>query len=196
MFSLQDYTDQQLLELIARDDETAFTELYHRYWEGLFITAAKALRNKTEAGDVVQDIFLSLWKRRHELKIEGTLTSYLHSAIRYKVINYISKDITRYDYLALLADVSVNWLPPDAEVSLQLKELHRAVNNVVIQMPPKMQQVYKLSRQDQLSHKEIADKLSLSVETVKKHIQHALQLIKTRLQYASVILSFIFSFVA
>lgn len=196
MFSLQDYTDQELLELIAKDDESAFTELYHRYWEDMFIAATKALRSKIEAGDVLQDIFLSIWNRRHELKIEGSFKSYLYTSVRYKVIHYISKDITRYDYLVLLADVSVNWLPPDAEINLQLKELHQAVNNVVTQMPPKMQQVYILSRQDQLSHKEIADKLSLSVETVKKHIQHALQLIKATLQYVSIIISLHFIFIS
>ena len=190
------YTDKELLERVSEDDSTAFTILYRRYWEEMFIVAAKALREKTDAADVIQDVFLSLWNRRHDLKIEGTLTNYLHTAVRYKAIHHIEKNVTRRDYLAVLADVSVNWLPPNAEVDLQLEELQKALSTVVTSMPPRMQQVYILSRQQQLSHKEIAEQLSVSVETVKKHIQHALQLIKAALQYlpsiASLLLSYFF----
>ena len=64
-------TDQELLQQMADDNRRAFTMLYRRYWEDLFITAAKALRGKGEAADVVQDVFLSLWNRRNELNIQG-----------------------------------------------------------------------------------------------------------------------------
>jgi RNA polymerase sigma-70 factor (ECF subfamily) len=188
------YTDKELLERISEDDSTAFTILYRRHWEEMFVVAAKALREKTNAADVIQDVFLSLWNRRHELKIEGSLTNYLHTAVRYKAIHHIEKNITRRDYLAVLADVSVNWLPPNAEVDLQLEELQKALSTVVTRMPPKMQQVYILSRQQQLSHKEIAEQLSVSVETVKKHIQHALQLIKAALQYVPSVVSLLLSY--
>jgi RNA polymerase sigma-70 factor (ECF subfamily) len=149
------------------------------------------LREKTEAEDVVQDVFLSLWNRRHELTIEGSLVAYLHTSVRYKAIHYIEKNITRRDYLALLADISVNTLPPNAEVNLQVEELQKTISNTIEKMPPKMQQVYILSRQEQLSHKEIAEQLSVSAETVKKHIQHALQLIKTAIQYTSVFIIYV-----
>jgi len=188
------YTDKELLERISEDDSAAFTILYRRTWEEMYVVAAKALREKTNAADVIQDVFLSLWNRRHELKIEGSLTNYLHTAVRYKAIHHIEKNITRRDYLAVLADVSVNWLPPNAEVDLQLEELQKALSTVVTRMPPKMQQVYILSRQQQLSHKEIAEQLSVSVETVKKHIQHALQLIKAALQYVPSVVSLLLSF--
>jgi RNA polymerase sigma-70 factor (ECF subfamily) len=188
------YTDKELLERISEDDSAAFTILYRRHWEEMYVVAAKALREKTNAADVIQDVFLSLWNRRHELKIEGSLTNYLHTAVRYKAIHHIEKNITRRDYLAVLADVSVNWLPPNAEVDLQLEELQKALSTVVTRMPPKMQQVYILSRQQQLSHKEIAEQLSVSVETVKKHIQHALQLIKAALQYVPSVVSLLLSF--
>lgn len=196
MLSLFLYTDKELLQRIPEDDSMAFTILYRRHWEDMFVIATKALRNKTEASDVVQDVFLSLWNRRHELSIEGSLVNYLHTAVRYKVIHYIQKNITRHNYLALLADISVNWLPPDAEVNLQLEELQKALSSVVTKMPPKMQQVYILSRREQLSHKEIAEQLSVSVETVKKHIQHALQLIKTALHHALTLISILLSFLS
>lgn len=177
------YTDDVLLHLMSSDDQEAFALIYRRYWEGLFITAAKTLRGKQEAEDVVQDVFLSLWNRRGELNIEGSLSAYLQTSVRYKAIHYIEKNITRRDYLALLTDVAVNTLSPPADIQLQLKEAQQTIREAVDKMPPKMQEVYRLSRQEHLTHREIAEKLGISVETVKKHIQHALQLIKTALGY-------------
>jgi RNA polymerase sigma-70 factor (family 1) len=175
------HTDDVLLTRMSNDDQEAFTLIYRRYWEELFVTAAKALRGQQEAEDVVQDVFLSIWNRRKELHIEGSLDAYLQVSVRYKAIHYIEKNITRRDYLALLTDVAVNNLPASIEIQLQLKEVQETIHNTVAQMPPKMQEVYRLSRQQHLTHKEIAKQLGISVETVKKHIQHAMQLIKTAL---------------
>lgn len=153
--------------------------LYRRYWRLLFTTAAKALRCKTDAADLVQDIFLSIWNRRNELSITGSLAAYLQTSVRYRVIKYVEKNIARRDYLILLTEMLVSYQPPDAESQLQIKELQTVIQTAVDQMPNKMREVYQLSRQHHLSHKEIADRLGISDETVKKHIQHALQVIKT-----------------
>jgi RNA polymerase sigma-70 factor (family 1) len=192
------HTDETLLSLIANDDKAAFTMLYRRYWEAMFLTAAKALRSQDDAADMVQDVFLSLWNRRHELSVTGSLEAYLQTSVKYKVINYIEKNITRRDYLALLADMLVNYQPPDVESQLQLKELQQVVQSAVDQMPGKMRVVYELSRRQHLSHKEIAERLGISDETVKKHIQHALQLIKNVVQknatsFAALLFHYIFS---
>jgi RNA polymerase sigma-70 factor (family 1) len=176
------HTDESLLLLVADGDKQAFTMLYRRYWQSLFTTAAKALRSKTDAADLVQDIFLSIWNRRHELDVTGSLAAYLQTSVRYKVIKYVEKNITRRDYLMLLTDMLVHHQPPDAESQLQIKELQSVIQLAVGQMPHKMREVYQLSRQHHLSHKEIADRLGISDETVKKHIQHALQNIKTAIK--------------
>jgi RNA polymerase sigma-19 factor, ECF subfamily len=136
----------------------------------------------------LQDVFLTLWNRRKEIRIEGSLPAYLQTSVRYHAIHFIEKNITRRDYLALLTDVAINTLPPSQELYLELKQAQQAINEAVLKMPPKMQEVYRLSRQEHLSHKEIAQKLGISAETVKKHIQHALEIIKTTLEHNSVYL--------
>jgi len=180
------YTDDVLLSRMREDDSEAFTLIYRRYWEDLFVTAAKVLRGKEEASDVLQDVFLSLWNRRKEITIEGSLAAYLQTSVRYKAIHYIEKNITRRDYLALLTDVAVNTLPASAEIQLQLKEVQQIIHAAVATMPERMREVYQLSRHEHLTHKEIAERLGISTETVKKHIQHALQLIKTALSYSAI----------
>jgi len=177
------YTDEELLQLMSGDDQEAFTMIYDRYWQELFVTAAKALRSRQEAEDVVQDVFFSLWHRRKEIAIEESLSAYLHTSIRYKAIHYIEKNITRRDYLALFTEVVAGTIPPSADVQLQLKEVQEAIWETVARMPPKMQEVYHLSRREHLSHREIAEKMGISVKTVKKHSQRAVQLLKTALNY-------------
>ncbi|MEO5649684.1 MAG: RNA polymerase sigma-70 factor [Ginsengibacter sp.] len=176
--SLMIHTDEQLLQQMADDDRRSFTLLYQRYWENLFITAAKALRGKDAAADVVQDVFLSLWNRRNELNIQDSLAAYLHTCVRYKCIHYIEKNITRRDYLVQLAEVMVNSSSANAAINLDVKEMQETINKTVAEMPAKMREVYKLSREQHLSHKEIAGYMNISVETVKKHIHHALHLIR------------------
>lgn len=166
--------------MVAGDKE-AFTAIYERYWEPLFVTAAKVLRSRDDAADIVQDVFLSLWNRRGELTIEGSPEAYLQTSVRYKAIHYIEKNITRRDYLAMLTETPTTDLAASAEMQLQLKQVQQAIQQAIEQMPPKMREVYQLSRQDQLTHKEIAARLGISDETVKKHIQHALQFIRTAL---------------
>jgi RNA polymerase sigma-70 factor (family 1) len=185
------YTDETLLDLVAGGDKDAFTMLYRRYWQPLFTSAARALRSKTDAADLVQDIFLSIWNRRHELNITGSLAAYLQTSVKYSVIKYIEKNITRRDYLVLLTEVLVNYQPPDVESQLQIKELQTVIRSAVEQMPNKMREVYQLSRQHHLSHKEIADRLGISDETVKKHIQHALQIIKTAIKLNATTFAFL-----
>lgn len=171
-------------------NEEEFISIYRRYWEELFTTAVRALRGKEEAADVVQDVFLSFWKRRNELNIQGSLEAYLHTSVRYNCIHYIKKNITRRDYLLLLSEVEIGYFFNKAESDLQLKELQQTVHNTVAKMPSKMQEVYRLSRNEHLTHKEIAGAMSISVETVKKHIQHALNLIKINLPTGSFYLIF------
>ncbi|MBN8853460.1 MAG: hypothetical protein BGO55_18540 [Sphingobacteriales bacterium 50-39] len=189
MSAIAFYTDDMLLGLMSSDDEAAFSMIYRRYWQGLFVTAAKALRGREEAEDVVQDVFLSLWRRRRELKIEGSLAAYLQTSVRYKAIHYIEKNITRRDYLVMLANVAASTASMTAEMQLQLKEAQQTIWETVGKMPPRMQEVYHLSRHEHLTHREIAQRLDISEETVKKHIQHALQLIKTAISYNPAALS-------
>jgi len=180
------YSDETLLHSLANGDKAAFTSLYRRYWEPLFITAVKIIRCKQDASDIVQEVFLSLWRRRCELSLTGSLAAYLQTSVKYKAIHYIEKNITRRNYLEMINELTAASPSSSAETLLQVKEILEMVDTTMKNMPPRMQAVYRLSRQEHLSHREIAAELGISEETVKKHIQHALQLIKTAIGQAAV----------
>ncbi|HRE51188.1 MAG TPA: RNA polymerase sigma-70 factor [Flavitalea sp.] len=186
------HTDQDLLQLMKEDNKDAFTALYRSYWESLFIPTVKITRSKEDAKDILQEVFLSVWNRRKELDVKGSLAAYLQSCVRYKSIDYIEKNITRRHYLNLLYKLEELSQSPAAETQIQLKEIQQTVNGIVGKMPPKMRAVYQLSRHEQLSHKEIAQRLGISDETVKKHIQHALKLIRSSISQAGISLPGLF----
>ena len=171
-------SDGELLHRMAADDQAAFTCLYRRHWESLFVTTVLVIRNREDAEDIIQEVFASLWNRRKALNLTGPLAGYLQASVKYKAINYIEKNITRRHYLATLAKATETGAPVSPELLLRVKEVQQLMQTVIENMPPKMQEVYRLSRQEHLTHNEIATRLGISEETVKKHIQNALQLLR------------------
>ncbi len=181
MIEKPEHTDEELLKAMGQGSEHAFSMLYEKYWDRLFVKAFRVIGKKEEAEDMVQNVFFAIWKRREELKIEGSLPAYLDTSIRYMAIRYIEKNITSREYLALLTEMGLRILPPHAELHVHFKQAQEIINKVVETMSPKMQAVYRLSREEYLTHNEIATRLDISHDTVKKHIQNALKLIKAAL---------------
>lgn len=169
-------SDHELLFLIAAADAGAFRELYFRYRNDLFATAVRVLRDEEEAADIVQEVFLSLWNRRHALDIEGSIAAYLHTSIRYKCLNAIRKNIRQRDYLIQLAYITSHAVS-DPGSHLQCKELQVTIDETLSEMPSRMREAFILSRHRLLTYREIAREMDISPETVKKHIQAALRLL-------------------
>lgn len=172
-------SDEDLLYRMAHDDQAAFASVYRRHWEGLFVTTVRVIGNKEDSEDIIQEVFASLWNRRKELNLTGPLAGYLRASVKYRTINYIDQNITRRHYLAALSQAAESGIPASPEVLLRVKEVQQLIQNVIGQMPPKMQEVFQLSRWEYLSHKEIATRLGISEETVKKHIQYALKILRS-----------------
>jgi RNA polymerase sigma-70 factor (family 1) len=174
-------SDEDLLHRMAEDDQAAFTCLYRRHWEALFISTVRVIGNREDAEDIIQEVFASLWNRRKALNLTGRLAGYLQVSVKYKAINYIDRNITRRHYLEALSRVADAGTAASPEVLLRVKEVQQLIQTVIGNMPPKMREVFQLSRREHLSHKEIAIRLGISEETVKKHIQHAMQLLRSAL---------------
>jgi RNA polymerase sigma-70 factor (ECF subfamily) len=180
------HTDQFLLQQLTHNDQVAFTAIYQRYWKLLFREAMNVLRSQKEAEDCVQELFVSLWNRRQSLSVNSSLKAYLQTAIRYQCIDRIEKDMIRGGYLEdFSSHLSAQQTLPSVEEEIYARELAANIDQVMDKMPDKMREVFRLSRQEHLSHREIADRLSISEETVKKQIYLALKILKSNLPNAS-----------
>jgi RNA polymerase sigma-70 factor, ECF subfamily len=178
-------TDDDLLKLLRDGDREAFAQIYERYWEPMFLYSAKVIRSRDDAGDIVQEVFVSIWKRRGELLLTSALAPYLFRCVRNLSIKYIDKHILRENFLATLTD-ACSALDENQRPALELKELETQINDAVSRLPPKMQEVYLLSRRDHCSNKEIAARLGIAETTVKKQMSNALKVIRTNLSHGTI----------
>jgi RNA polymerase sigma-70 factor (ECF subfamily) len=176
------YTDQLLLQQLTRNDQAAFTAIYHRYWTLLFREAMNVLRSQKEAEDCVQELFVSLWRRRQTLSVNTSLKAYLQTAVRYQCIDRMERDMIRGGYLEdFTSYLAARQTLPSVEEELYARELAANIDQLMDKMPGKMREVFRLSRHENLTHREIAERLHISEETVKKQIYLALKLLRSHL---------------
>lgn len=181
------WTDETLIDLIrVRDDRVAFSELYNRYWEKIFLLAANALNSKEEAEECVQDIFCSLWNRRETLKLKYSLYTYLAVAVKYRVINILDSAFHKRKRTQNLDQYENEIYSPSAETLLLEKELFAKLENAIAQLPEKCRLVFKMSREELKSHKEIAEELNISAKTVNNHLTKAIKDLGDKMSASSI----------
>lgn len=173
-------TDKELTGLLSADDMRAFTEIYNRYWKKLFSVAANKIHDFDEAEEIVQDIFVSLWRRRAELDTVDTLGPYLAVSVKYRVIKVLDKRGSRQRY----ADQYKNNLDiadNGTEQWLEFEELKDRLMVLVAELPEKCRLAYQLSREAGYSQKMIAAEMGISEKTVEAHLGKALKTLRARL---------------
>jgi RNA polymerase sigma-70 factor (ECF subfamily) len=174
-------SDEGLLKLLKQQELGAFEEIYLRYWKKLYSAAYKRVQSREISEEMVQDIFTSLWVNRNTQNIE-LLSAYLYSAIKYKVINYLEKEMSRRQY----AEATLNAVVPvdnSTEEAILLNELNRALEIEIQKLPPKRQEIFKLSRQEHLSIKQVASHLGISEKTAENQLGKALKVLKVNLKH-------------
>ncbi len=171
------YTDNDLLRLLSQNDIEAFDTLYSRHWAGMYKTAFFVLRDPEACKDVVQDIFVWLWEHRQALEIQ-TLKSYLCAAVKFKVANYIRSSRIRESFFEASARFHPCPLIENMEERTEINELKAIISRAVTGLPDKCREIFRLSREEYLSNREIAEKLGISVKTVENQMTIALDRIR------------------
>ena len=167
-------SDDQLIAFLKKDDQQAFTEIYNRYAESLAGFAASKLYNLDDARDILHDMFIKLWEGRDQLNVTSTLQSYLFAVIRHRIIDKIRKNITREEYAAMRQSLADGY-EPGVEQQIAEKELKQQIQQALNELLPRVKEIYQLSREHNLTNKEIAEKLDLSEQTVKNQLSAALK---------------------
>lgn len=183
--------ERELIQRLNNNDELALASIYNEYWEIMYLGAYNLVKNKQVSEDIVQDVFVNIWKKRGGLEIKVSLRSYLYTSTIYKTYDYFrkNKSAIRVDLLENFNERVQNSNP---ETKLMDKELQDYLEAVINELPEKCRVVYNLSRNEQLSHKEIAVKLNISTRTVEGHITKALKVLRKSLSSISTIFFIIF----
>ena len=179
---LEILTDKALL--ISMDEHAAFRVLYNRYWESLYKKAIYRLGNGADAQDVVQEVFISLWRNRATIQLEGTLTPYLFSALKYSIIKQVYRKAKKGVQVPLSAN-ELERTEVTIEELLQYKELQTLLAGEIAGLPERMQEIYRLSRVENLPINEIARRLNISEQTVKNTLTTALKRLREKITHYS-----------
>ncbi|WP_461531948.1 RNA polymerase sigma factor [Sinomicrobium sp.] len=182
-------SDRDIIQGLKADDKNALVKLYDAFWKPLFISSYNLLKDKEICEEIIQDVFIDLWNNRRELEIRVSLKSYLYACVRYKVFAEFRKNKPMRVELFEELNKRFQYATPETEVMHD--ELLRQVAAVVETLPKKCKEVYQLSRDAQLSHKEIAQRLNISAKTVENHIANALKILRSALGHYLYLLIFI-----
>jgi len=174
-------SDQELFDLFQAGNEDAFSNIYHRFKQPLYLHALKMLKDRDAAKDATQEVFAKFWSKRETLVLTNSLSSYLYTAIRNTVLDIISheKVANRYQqslevFIGQGEFITDNWI--------REKELIALIEKEIARLPPKMRVVFELSRKEHLSYAQISEELDVSENTVRKHITKALKKLRGKLK--------------
>lgn len=179
MGNLKEIKDEELILLLNESDEKALVEIYERYWDKLLAQAKWDLRDEQDAEDCVQDVFIKLWNCRTGLTLRHKLSTYLYRAVKNQTINMLAKRNTKRNHMPFEEAPAMEIFSPAADSSLLEKEMLQILEAAIDALPDKCSKIYRLSRIEGQSNKEIATQMDIAEKTVEGHITRAIKQVST-----------------
>ncbi|WP_148476961.1 RNA polymerase sigma factor [Parabacteroides johnsonii] len=171
------FSDEYLLSLLGKGDEQAFTIIYQRYHKLLYVVAYKYLKNDCSAKDSVQQIFYRLWESRSVLIINMNLRNYLYTMLKNHLLNEIRNNYMAMEKNYELAQEKVEY-EDDLLDNIEKKEIEEQLYRAINGLPEQKKQVCLYKLRGNLSNLEIANKMGISVPTVKTHYAQAVKMLR------------------
>lgn len=175
------YSEAELISLLKVGDEAAFRLLFDLWHKKLFHFSFRYTKSKEHAEEIVQDALLTLWVNRTKLDETHPLGPYLYTISKRKSLNMLRQAATSQKTAELLWR-SFNDAINTTEESVYLSELEDLTERALQTLPAQQQIVFRLSKYEGLSHQEIAERLDISKETVKKHSAEGLKTLRIHLK--------------
>ncbi len=179
-------SDTDLVNLMKLDDRRAYTEIYHRYKFTLHNHAWNKTRNREEAQDCIQEIFTTLWAKRSNLELSN-LSGYLYTSLRNHILNQMLRQNVQDKYVASIHEFA-NHEPVIADHLIREHQLKLLIDQEIDALPPRMREVFKLSRLEHLTHREIAERLGTSEQTIKKQMTNTLRVLRIKLEMLTILI--------
>ncbi len=175
----QENQDSALVQRIQSGDRAAFRQLFDRYYRDLLGTAVNLLRDEDMGKDVVQEVFLQIWKNRETWNLHGQVSSYLKRAVINRSLNVLRRAKKQTGEEALEQTPSPQTSAMD---QLSYSELNEVLEAALKNLPDRCRAVFVMKRLEGMSQKEIAEQLGISTKTVENQITKAVKALKNALQ--------------
>lgn len=168
-------SDTELITMLKSGEEGVYKEIYNRYWDKLYYIAHRLLKSQEATEEVVQDVFVLLWKKRTSLDIQS-LPIYLAAMTRYEVYRYLARDrkakIDEMAYQTTLTDFT------SFDTDLENKLLLEIVESMSNQLPEKCRLVFQYVKLQDRALADVAEELNISQKTAEAHLTKALKTIR------------------
>lgn len=172
--------DSELFLKVKDGDEHAFKELFGKYYSSMCLFARQFLNDYELSEETVQDVFVKIWEKRNLLTIETSVKHYFFRAIRNQCLNRIQHEKIKLRYAHRVATEAQQEVNPDQyfmEVDL-LQRIEKSIDS----LPPKRREIFRLSREQGMKYKEIAETMNISVKTVEAQMGLALKSLREDLK--------------
>lgn len=173
-------SDNDLFQLFQQGNDLAFDMLYQRYWKLLLYKAVQKLNSQDDAEEIVQDTMMVLWERKNNIQIKGQFSTYVGAILKYKILERLAtgkrntaKNISYLQNVEQYSNTTEEWI--------LFEDMKAIIEDAVNTLPAKCQLVFRMSREQGLKDKEIAEELQISQKTVESHMSKALKTLRNKL---------------
>ena len=182
MYATGILNDEHALVLrLIEGDEDAFCELYAAYKNRLIYFAMRFLKSREYAEDIFQDAFTVVWQGRRFINPDASFSAYLYTIVRNRILNQLrdlaNQDKLREQILSQAVDYTNN-----TKETVFANDLRQFIVRALQQLTPRQREIFEMSREQQMSHREIAEALGISVNTVQESISISLRILRTYLE--------------
>ncbi|MDD2303337.1 MAG: RNA polymerase sigma-70 factor [Prolixibacteraceae bacterium] len=196
----QETTNEELfiVKKMIDGDIDSFKYFFDKYYDDLCIFVHIYLHDKSLSEEIVQDIFVYFWENREKLKISTSVKSYLFSASKFKSLNLLRDTKTQKKIVEKIGRIEPIYTPDYENSYIDIDEFKKILGSAVDQLAPKCREIFLLSKQKELSNKEIAERLGISVKTVENQMTIALKKLREYLTpyREKIFLLFLFHFLS
>lgn len=174
-------SNTELVRLLKKGDMKAFDIIYKKYSKRLYGFVFRYIKNEVDTEEIVQEVFIKIWKSRDKLNVYSSFESFLFTIAHNATVNLLKKRATEQKYVEHVKSLQSIEKAYELTDEIHYKELKYKLQGLLDELTPRQKEIFQLSREQGLSNKEIADKLSISLQTVKNHLASALSFLKGKL---------------
>jgi RNA polymerase sigma-70 factor, ECF subfamily len=174
-------SNNDLLLLMKEGDMVAFYHIYERYCKRLYGFVLQYIKQEQDAEEIVQEVFIKIWEARDKIDVYSSFESFIFTIAYNSTISMFRKRTKEKKYLEYLRSLQQVEKAPDLTDKIYFNELNDQIKALLNELTPRQKEIFQLSREKGLSHEEIAKKLNITVNTVKKHMSNTLAFLKSHL---------------
>jgi len=170
--------DLHVLRNIRKGNIKSFEALFHEHYRGMVLFAVKYVKNEAVAEELVQDIFYNIWKNRQNFRLKSGWARYLYGAVHNNSLNHLRKNARE------VRKAEGQWIQSSGQDNdlHDYMDLEENVEKVLENLPEKTREIFRLSRFEGKTYREIAETLAISIKTVEANMGKALKVFRTTFQ--------------